>query len=329
MENTGLINRPPQPTEWMAGGETGIAQGDVFSWTSYLPYSERQSTSKFDTLACTHFASGHIFETFIIYLWKTNKLSSNAKLFFKQYLKDENDINSFRVSKQYSAIRGGNTKQGNYATNAWDTWRKIGCIPDSMLNTIELSKNWDEYHDPKHITPEMDALAKESLKYYDVMYQWVVNGSLFDFKKYLGTAPLNVGIPQAPYTNHSVQMYGVVDDFHWNLFNTYDPFLTNTDVQIGWSLQGVVTPKKPVDKPKYTFNNDLEKGMRGTEVYNLQLCLVNEGLLNKNLMNANPAQAFFGENTFLAVKAFQAKYDILTVGRVGKVTRSKLNELYS
>lgn len=168
--NHGLLNRKPQFTDWVAGVETGITLSDISSWLPYLSKGEPQFNSFFDTLACTHFGSGHIYETFIIYLLKENKLSEKAQTFFKKFLKDPNDINSLRVSKQFSAIKGGNTKQGNYVTNAWDTWRKIGAIPDSMLNTLDTAKTWEEYHNKNLITPEMEAVAKESLEYIDVMY---------------------------------------------------------------------------------------------------------------------------------------------------------------
>lgn len=328
MENHGVLIRPIQPNEWRASGETGIAQGDVFSWTSYLPYGEHQGNQFFDTLACTHFASGHIYETFIIYLWKEGKLSEEAKTFFTKFLKDPNDINSFRVSKQFSAIVGNNTKVGNYFTVAWDTWRNIGAVPDSLLNTFPACKTWEQYHDKNLLTKAMFDVAEESKKYVEVMYQWL---DVANLNSYFSTSPLNSGIPIP--ANHSVQQNSPTE-----MFNTYTPFIAPIGDKIHFSLQGVVKPRTEASSaPKHVFTGDLSFGMRGVEVYWLQRVLVYEGLLNKNLINPDPLKAFFGNNTKNGVVKLQEKYasEILTplglthgTGRFGISSRTFINNKY-
>lgn len=339
-ENHGLRIRPPQLTEWKAGGETGIVQGETIDWSIYLPRGEHQSTPLFDTLACTHFASGHIYETFIIYLWKTGKLSGEAITFFTQFLTDPNNINTFRVSKQFLAIVGGNTKQGNYFTVAWDAIRKVGVIPDSMLNTLETSKNWDEYHDKKHITAEMMLMARESLDYVDTMYQWLAFDGVEGFSQSelgqitnaLGTSPINAGIPIP--ANHSVQMFSKTE-----MLNTYTPFIAPIGEKVHFALQGVVKPRVDApSKPIHSFKVDLSKGSRGVEVYWLQKCLAFEGYLNKNLVNPDPTLAFFGQNTLDGMHAWQMahKDQVLTpaglsqsTGYCGSYSRKLLNLMYA
>lgn len=322
-ENHGVLIRDPLPQEWVVGGESGIVQGNVQNWKQYLPKEESQHRVDahgvliFDTLACTHFASGHIYETFIIYLWKSGLLSADAVTFFTKFLKDPSDISSFRVSKQFSAIVGGNTPQGNYFTVAWDSWRKIGAIPDSMLNTLQSSNNWAEYHDKAHITAEMMTFAAESLKYVDVMYQWLNFDGIAGFSDAevaqlvagFQTSPINAGIPIP--ANHSVEMYALIDPKTsvYGLFNTYEPFVSESTYNVNFALQGVVKPHiEPNNKPEHVFLTDLSSGMHGIEVYNLQIILAYEGFLNKNLINQDPAKAFFGINTFNALKAYQQKY---------------------
>lgn len=340
MHNHGLLYRPPLPEEWKLGGETGITQGNVFSWTSYLPYGEHQSNSFFDTLACTHFASGHIYETFIIYLWKTDQLSQKAKDFFKKFLKDPEDINSFRVSKQFSAIVGNNTKQGNYFTEAWNTWRKVGAIPDSMLNTFSTAKSWEEYHDKNLITQEMLDVAKESLKYVDVLYQWLAFDSFEGFSNFersqiqqaLKTSPINIGTPIP--ANHSTQLFSLEEETY-GMLNTYTPFIRHVNYDVNFALQGVVKPRiEPPSPSGHMFTVNLQKGSRGIDVFELQKILVAEGLLNKNLLVQNPNDAYFGTNTFNGVIELQEKYalDILYpsqlnqgTGYVGLYTRAYLN----
>lgn len=346
MENHGVLIRPPQPSEWKLGGETGIVQSDTkIDWSLYLPYPEKQNRIEkgyviFDTLACTHFASGHIYETFVIYLWKTGKLPADAIKFFTQFLTDKNDINSFRVSKQFSAIVGGNTIQGNYFTVAWDTWRKTGAIPDSMLNTINTSNTWQEYHDKSHVTPEMLKIAEESLLYVDVMYQWLQFDGVEGFSPFeknlieetLKTSPLNCGIPIP--ANHSVQMFSETD-----MLNTYYPFIGPIGEKVHFALQALVKPRvEAPTKPQHTFKTDLSFGSRGVEVYWLQRCLSYEGHLNKNLINPDPTKAYFGENTRNGVKSWQKTHTeqvlkpaglTMPTGYVGNYSRKYLNLLYS
>ncbi len=349
MDNTGLLIREIQPTEWVLGGETGIAPANIKNWKPYLPKSERQDrinpdgTLVFNTMACTHFASGHIYETFIIYLWKSNQLSPEAIKFFTQFLTDPNDINSFRVSKQFSAIVGNNTPTGNYFTVAWDTWRKIGAIPDSMLNTLNTSKSWQEYHDKSHITPDMMAMAAQSLKYVTVMYQWLNFDGLKGFsdsetaqiQQALLTSPVNAGIPIP--ANHSTELFDLQNGT-WGLFNTYEPFVTEASYDVNFALQAVVKPavsKIPI--PDHIFLKDLEFGNRGVEVYNLQLVLAYEGFLNRNLINQDPAKAYFGTNTKAALKKFQGNYsDFILLpaglktgtGYFGEWSRAFINSKY-
>lgn len=353
-ENHGVLIRDRLPQEWVVGAESGIVEGNVRDWKQYLPHDESQhrvdahNVLVFDTNACTHFASGHIYETFVIYLWKNNLLSQDAITFFTKFLTDPKDINSFRVSKQFSAIVGNNTPQGNYFTVAWDTWRNIGAIPDSMLNTLNTSENWSQYHDKSHITTEMMAVAKESLNYVDTMYAWLDFDQTAGFspsevsqlQKALATSPINAGIPIP--ANHSVEMYALIDPSNsiYGLFNTYAPFVSDATFNVNFALQATVKPHvSTFVKPDHIFLKDLKAGDRGAEVYNLQIVLAYEGLLNRNLINQDPAKAFFGTNTLAALIKFQSLYANFVLvpagintgkgtGFCGEWTRAFINSKY-
>lgn len=83
-------------------------------------------------------------------------------------------------------------------------------------------------------------------------------------------------------------------------------------------------------KPKHTFNVDLVFEMEGPEVVALQDCLKYEGLFPSNAQSTG----YFGAITRKAVQDFQVKYGIATqasagYGRVGPLTRAKLNTLFS
>ncbi len=75
----------------------------------------------------------------------------------------------------------------------------------------------------------------------------------------------------------------------------------------------------------------MQKGSRGLDVINLQKVLNKEGVYPEAIYTGS-----YGSLTELAVKKFQAKYNIVSegspsttgYGKVGWATLSKLNELY-
>ena len=82
-------------------------------------------------------------------------------------------------------------------------------------------------------------------------------------------------------------------------------------------------------RPVHVFNTDMELNQTNTDVSALQDCLKFEGLFPSNIQSTG----FFWSVTKKAVQDFQTKYAIVTVtdpgfGRVGPLTREKLNELY-
>ncbi len=88
--------------------------------------------------------------------------------------------------------------------------------------------------------------------------------------------------------------------------------------------QPTVVPPAPAAVAGVIFLVDLSLGMQNEDVKKLQeflrqdLQLYPEGLVT----------GYFGPLTQAAVKRFQAKYGLPQVGRVGPLTRSKLNEIF-
>lgn len=84
-------------------------------------------------------------------------------------------------------------------------------------------------------------------------------------------------------------------------------------------------PAPPPTSGSTPFTKDLFYGLTDAQVTTLQQFLAKtpaiypEGLVT----------GYFGSKTQAAVIRFQAKYGIATVGRVGPITRAKLNQLYS
>lgn len=78
-------------------------------------------------------------------------------------------------------------------------------------------------------------------------------------------------------------------------------------------------------KPKYNFTKNLDFGMTDPDVKALQDVLKYEGFFPTD----RESTGYFGALTKSGVLEFQKKYGIDQVGRVGPLTRSKLNELYN
>lgn len=85
---------------------------------------------------------------------------------------------------------------------------------------------------------------------------------------------------------------------------------------------GAVNAGTPVTSAsgKYVFTTDLEFGMRGEAVRQLQLVLIAQGLLS-----SDSATGYYGPLTRAAVQAFQSRNALPAVGRVGPLTRAVLN----
>lgn len=110
----------------------------------------------------------------------------------------------------------------------------------------------------------------------------------------------------------------VIDENFFKVRNWYAGYLMNFKFDTN------------IVKPIHTFFNDLYFGMTDIEVKSLQDCLKFEGTFPSNA----DSTGFFGAITKKAVQDFQIKYNIASptnagFGRVGPLTRAKLNELYS
>ena len=118
------------------------------------------------------------------------------------------------------------------------------------------------------------------------------------------------------------------------LSTIFSPLMLSADIV---SLQPLVVSEKvsmpvaPNPLTCFDFTRSLKMGSKSYDVRALQYALMKEGF------NINTAEyGVFGTDTFAGVNGFQTKYasEILTngsipTGMVGKMTRTKLNSLYS
>ena len=73
-----------------------------------------------------------------------------------------------------------------------------------------------------------------------------------------------------------------------------------------------------------SFTNDLALGMKGDDVLRLQALLASD----KEIYPEGTVSGYFGNLTAQAVKRFQTKYKLPSIGRVGPATRAKLAEIF-
>lgn len=89
--------------------------------------------------------------------------------------------------------------------------------------------------------------------------------------------------------------------------------------------QTVAQPSPVAQVVSRVFNNDLVLGQQNDDVRRLQELLAGD----KYLYPEGLVTGFFGPATERAVKRFQAKYNLLQVGRAGPMTRAKLQEVFA
>jgi len=83
-------------------------------------------------------------------------------------------------------------------------------------------------------------------------------------------------------------------------------------------------PTAPAAAGFKSFANDLALGMKGDDVLRLQALLASD----KEIYPEGTVSGYFGNLTAQAVKRFQTKYKLPSIGRVGPATRAKLAEIF-
>jgi hypothetical protein len=74
------------------------------------------------------------------------------------------------LSDAFVGINSGTTRQGNSMIAPLDAARRQGMIPKRKL-PLEPWMSWEEYHDPKRITPEMYALGLEFSRRFKINHE--------------------------------------------------------------------------------------------------------------------------------------------------------------
>lgn len=337
MKQSGLLIKVPGPEDYIAGGETTIGAEVRIqdgNWTPYIPSTEAQFAPGFDTMSCVTFSATNVLEMQVNWLIRNGKMSQKAIDGLKALgFFDANG--NFNISDRYTAIMSGTTKNGNYFQKVAESLRKDGILPEKDF-PFEGS-TFEEYHDASKITAAMKAKAQKAYEFLTLAYDWVFFDDVPELSEdqfnkateALKTVPVQIGI-QTPATHaiSMVSLYKQNNNPYYKVFDHYPNYSFEGDgyrphfgmrIFLTEKVAPIVVPKT---YPEYVFNRDLTLGMRHADVKVLQQVLIVEGL-----MKAGLDTGYFGPITQQAVRSFQARYGIQTVGRVGPQTRAKLNAL--
>jgi hypothetical protein len=173
-------------SEWIFGAvETDLGFVPMDIRVQYLPDGVPQYNLVMDTSGCASRGPLNILETKLTYLYQTT-MHPALKAWFKEKGYVEND--KIVLNDNFIEILSGTTQQGNSLKAPVHTVYKTGCIPRYML-PLEPNMTWDEYMDPKRITPAMYELAEAFRKRVRLAYEQV---PLSQFNNFLEVDMLSV-----------------------------------------------------------------------------------------------------------------------------------------
>lgn len=329
---SGFIPTEPKPSDYMIGGVTGVPLRSIRNvlgdWTMYQPaFLPQFLEGQFDTFACTTFSAISCIEIQLNYLLANNFLSKNTTDFLQNnsYIGTDKKIH---ISRRFTAITSGTTKDGNTFPRVWDAIRRdFGLLPEVDLPFT--GKTFEEYYNPPlKITNGMYNKAKQFLSYFDVKYEWMIintGDGMIDTLQEETTleeakqqAPLQIAIPNPAH--HATVLASDTE-----IFDTYPPYLfTFSDsYPVQYVMRGFISEKVPIIA--YSFRNALSLGSISNDVLMLQKFL---NTTDTPIGNYGKETTYFGTATQAALALFQKKWSISpSIGYFGPMTMAKVNGL--
>ena len=215
------------------------------------------------------------------------------------YIKD----GKFEISERFTAKLSGTTKSGNYFYKVLDSVRNDGVVPESHWPSMDAPGvddfNWDEYY--KEISQELKDLGKESLKYFNMMYERIDQGALTKkiIKRALEHAPVGLALVTcSPWmggkeilwcnadpgsANHAVLGDGMEEDNYviWDSYPEHEKILLD-GYEIPYAVKAVLYPVKRAEvvKDSEELTEDVRFGNVGAGVLKLRVALNKLGWKN-------------------------------------------------
>jgi len=131
------------------------------------------------------------------------------------------------ISDAATAIWRGTTKRGNSIIAPIEAMRKHGFVPKKLM-PLERWMRWEDYHNPKRITSEIEALGLETTKRFPINYERVYEKDFKNVRKYdlinvAGYAwpdPINGIYPRVSYTPNHV-FVDIPKTAQYTIFDNY------------------------------------------------------------------------------------------------------------
>jgi len=141
----------------------------------YLPKGEVQRSDYDDMQYCASGSPLNILETKFNYLIAYNLLTEDDLYFLSDngYIVD----GKIQFSDAFVAINAGTTRQGTSLKAPLQAIHAEGLIPKAML-PLESDMTFEDYYNPRRITPQMIYLGKEFLARFNINYEKVYDFSL-------------------------------------------------------------------------------------------------------------------------------------------------------
>ncbi len=216
-QNTGLLDSPPRPTDWIAGQIPYEVRNPSGDWRPYLPTGEKQKDPT-ETMACVSFSANNSLEV-------QTKHQTGAGI---------------NYSDRFLAKMSGTTKEGNWLYKVGDTVREFGVVLESVYPT-PANYTWNSFYS------EVPQDIKNKAIKLEVNYEFLpirqTNLDKETLAYHLKHAPIQVTVP-SPYPNHAVLLVYLEGETAY-YFDSYDPFLKTMHYsKITSALKYVLTIKK-------------------------------------------------------------------------------------
>lgn len=282
--NSGVLIRPPTPTDFIAGSENGIqavARLTSGDWRPFLSTDEQQAGVYFDTMACVTFSALNSIEAQIGWMLTNNLIPSKVLDELKQ-MGFFDDAGRFNASDRFTAKMSGTTHQGNYLTAVWDSIRNHGLLPEKDWQFPREQRSpvfvWDDYY--AEIPQSLKDKAKRFTELFETSYQWLVPGNSanqINFKFWLQMAPLQLATAICSPWNTSDVIQGCAlavghatvmfcANKEWlDIEDHYKPFQKRLalDYPVRYALLGILSIKEQLTTPMPQIDPMLGKRLAG------------------------------------------------------------------
>lgn len=340
-KNLGVIIEPPAPEDWIGGAITFEPRCTIRDWRQFNSTNEAQAYKYFDPFDCVTVSELASWESQANFFLFNNLWPADALKFWndKGYIVN----GKFETSSRFTAKMSGTVPgRGNSNKRVQESIRKDGVVPRSVYTGNDSMTEADYYSE---VPEAVKLLGKESLKYFNWLYESLTDLSPKNLAKQLEHAPVNLIIfTCSPWSdrvpacstepNHQILLNHVEEiNNSFDIKDQYDPFDKKLlpGYKIWSASKGVLYPVKRMEPVVSSFNKDIVFGDSGSEVAKLKSVLHKLGWLSDDVLvmpdiyEENLADAVYRFQLSNLSRTFWEMVTNLKGKRVGPATRAVLN----